>query len=196
MAAQPDQPTGYIIAGPNGVGKTTFADEFLRQEVGCEVFLNADMIAKGLSPFDPAKDAIRAGRIMLGRIQELSKGREDFAFETTLSGRAYLRLIRELRDAGYSVHLHFLWTGDVETTRRRIAERVRKGGHDIPEDAVRRRFGKTLQNFLQLYRPAVDRWYLYDNSSTDPNLIACEKDGELVVTDPGLFDRLTEDQCE
>lgn len=160
-----------IVAGPNGAGKTTFAREFLPQEADCPTFVNADLIADGLSPFDPARVAIRSGRIMLQLIREHAERGETFAFETTLAGRNYARSIRRWRAAGYRVTLVFLSLPSPEMALSRVAERVLQGGHGVPEDVVRRRFIAGRENFETLYKPLVDEWLHYDNSGPEPVLL-------------------------
>ncbi|MBL8510429.1 MAG: zeta toxin family protein [Betaproteobacteria bacterium] len=160
-----------IIAGPNGAGKTTFAREFLPYEADCPVFVNADLIAAGLSPFSPSAAAFQAGRLMLQELERHFKARKSFAFETTLSGRAYLQQIKHWQVAGYHVKLIFLQLVSADEAVARVAQRVRQGGHDIPEDVIRRRYSIGLDNFNQLYAPAVDVWTLYDNSGSHPVLL-------------------------
>lgn len=159
-----------IIAGPNGAGKTTFAREFLPNEANCPVFVNADLIAAGLSPFAPETVAVQAGRLMLEQLDRHFVARESFAFETTLAGRGYLRHIERWQVAGYRVKLIFLQLASAEEAIARVAQRVRQGGHDIPENTIRRRFGAGLHNFRQAYAPRVDAWALYDNSGDRPVL--------------------------
>jgi len=160
-----------IIAGPNGAGKTTFAREFLPNEAALPVFLNADVIAASLSPFDPEAAAIRAGRILLEEIDRYVAAGRSFAFETTLSGHTYLRRIDEWRANGYLVELVFLSLNTPEEAIARVARRVEQGGHSIPPDVVRRRFVAGLRNFLELYRHRVDDWQWYDNSGPSPVLL-------------------------
>ncbi|MDR2196035.1 MAG: zeta toxin family protein [Gallionellaceae bacterium] len=157
-----------IIAGPNGAGKTTFARSFLPAEAALPRFINADLIAAGLAPFAPETAAIKAGRLMLEEIEQCTRRGESFAFETTLSGLGYLRHIRQWRAQGYHVSIFFLSLSDAETAIARVAERVKQGGHDIPEPVIRRRFAAGLRNFHQHYRPAVDNWVLYDNTGEHP----------------------------
>ena len=145
-----------IIAGPNGAGKTTFAREFLPNEAGCPQFVNADLIAAGLSPFAPDVAAVKAARIMLESIAELERRGESFAFETTLSGLVYARRIRRWREASYHITLFFLSLPNPQMAIDRVAERVRQGGHNVPGDVIRRRFAAGLRNFEQVYRDAVD----------------------------------------
>ena len=161
-------PKIIIIAGPNGAGKTTFAREFLPQEAGCPVFVNADLIAAGLSPFAPERAAIQAGRLTLEAIAQHVARRESFAFETTLSGRAYARQIPQWRQLGYRIELFFLSLPSVEVAVQRVAERVRQGGHDIPETTIRRRFVSGRRMFADVYQPMVDKWVLYDNAGDEP----------------------------
>lgn len=160
-----------IIAGPNGAGKTTFARSFLPAEAQLPRFVNADLIAAGLAPFAPETAAIKAARLMLEEIAHYTRLGESFAFETTLSGLAYLRHIRLWRAQGYRVSLFFLSLPDAETAIARVAERVRQGGHDIPELVIRRRLAAGLKNFEQHYCHAVDDWALYDNSGNTPIML-------------------------
>jgi predicted ABC-type ATPase len=160
-----------IIAGSNGAGKTTFAREFLPKEIGCPVFVNADLIAAGLSPFEPTTAAIRAGRLMIAEIESHVREKRSFAFETTLSGRRYARMIPQWQDLGYRIKLVFLCLEDVKIAIERIRVRVRQGGHGIPEDVVRRRYEAGWRNFQQTYRKLVDTWVVYDNSGETPVLV-------------------------
>ncbi len=161
-------PRVIIIAGPNGAGKTTFAREFLPKEAGLPVFINADLIAAGLSPFNPDIAAIQAGRIMLSEIAEKVAKSESFAIETTLSGHGYARHIPAWRENGYRVELYFLSLDSPETAIARVKSRVQQGGHDIPEATIRRRFALGIDNFHRIYKPLVDAWGLYDNSGNEP----------------------------
>jgi len=182
------RPNLYIIAGPNGAGKTTFARKFLPQYVECLEFVNADLIATGVSPFAPEKAALRAGRIMLEQIHSLGNQGHDFGFETTLSGKSYVRLINELKQKkGYRIHLFFLWIASVKLALERIELRVRQGGHNIPEAVVRRRFDRGLSNFFQFYQPIVDRWIIFDNSGDVPEVTAFEESGKLEIVDSDRF---------
>ena len=153
-----------IIAGPNGAGKTTFAREFLPREADCPDFINVDLIAAGLSPFDPNRAALRAGRLMLQEIHRRAQAGESFAFETTLAGRNYARLIPRWRAAGYHVKLIFLSLPTADVAVARVAARRAQGGHTVPEEVIRRRFDAGLRNFTNIYRDMVDSWVLYDNS--------------------------------
>ena len=185
-------PTLYIIAGPNGVGKTTFADSYLPDEAKQLEFVNADLIARGLSPYDPDSATVEAGRIALKRIRELIALRKGFTWETTMSGRSAIGWLRGARAAGYVLEAYFLWVGDQEVVLRRIRQRVVEGGHNIAEQLSRRRFFKTIQNFLKLYRPLMDSWKLYDNDLPAPRLLAVEKLGRLVVRDQRQWSGLLE----
>lgn len=176
-------PNLFVVAGPNGAGKTTYVRRFLPEEMKCREFVNADLIAAGLSPFAPDKAAFPAGRIMLGRLRELAARREDFSFETTLSGRSYAPLLREWRAAGYRIRLDFLWIPNLGITNERVMERVTKGGHNIPEEVQLRRFHLGIRNLAELYRPLIDYWRLYDNTGDHPFLTAEEEDGVLRVVD-------------
>ena len=160
-----------IIAGPNGAGKTTFAEEFLPEEAGCPIFVNADLIAAGLAPFDPERAAFKAGRLMLQEIIDHVRQSENFAFETTLSGRGYARRILEWQASGYLVKLFFLQLSSPELAVARVAQRVRAGGHNVPEATIRRRYAAGLRNFEEMYKLIVNEWALYDNSSSTPQLI-------------------------
>ncbi len=160
-----------IIAGPNGAGKTTFAREFLPNEAACPVFVNADLIAAGLAPFAPETAAVQAGRLMLAELERHFLAGQSFAFETTLSGRGYLRHIKRWQVAGYRVELIFLRLTSADEAVARVAQRVKQGGHDIPEAVIRRRFDAGLENLTRFYAPAVDIWALYDNSGDLPQLL-------------------------
>ena len=166
-----------IIAGPNGAGKTTFAREFLPNEAGCPVFVNADLIAAGLAPFDPARVALRAGRLMLEEIHTHVRKGESFAFETTLSGRHYAQLIPQWRESGFKVKLIFLSLPTPAMAIERVRVRVAQGGHNVPADVIRRRFFSGRRNFENIYQKRVDVWALYDNSGEKPLLL---DEGEMI----------------
>src|SRR2546428_9336758 len=162
----------FIIAGANGSGKTTFALEFLPREADCPDFINVDLIAAGLSPFDPDRAAIRAGRLMLAEIHSRIRKRSSFAFETTLSGHGYAQMIPRWRAAGYYVKLIFLNLPTPDLAVARVAARVAQGGHNVPDSVIRRRFDRSLRTFRELYSALVNRWESYDNSSITPRLIS------------------------
>ncbi|MBV8546525.1 MAG: AAA family ATPase [Acidobacteria bacterium] len=167
-----------IIAGPHGAGKTTFAQEFLPFEAGCPLFINADLIAAGLSPFDPDAAAFRAGRLMLAEIDRNTAAGENFAFETTLSGHTYARRISKWRASGYTVKLVFLSLPTAEDAIARVARRVQDGGHNVPTDVIVRRFASGLRNFLDIYRHRVDYWQWIDNSDSKGTLLEEGAHGE------------------
>ena len=161
-----------IIAGPNGAGKTTFFQNAIADRMPGLVFINADEIAADLCPENPESVAVKAGRLMLAQIAKRVEAGDSFVLETTLSGRAYARAIPAWRAAGYEVVLYFLTIADPEQSIARVAARVQQGGHHIPENVIRRRFDKGLENFYTLYRDLVDHWFLYDNSDQPPHLLA------------------------
>ena len=161
-----------ILAGPNGAGKTTFAREYLQTEAYCPDFVNVDLIAAGLSPFNPQRAAIQAGKIMLSEIKRRVRKGESFAFETTLSGHIYARWIPEWRRAGYRVRLIFLSLPNAEIAIERVAARVAQGGHNVASGDVRRRFKSGVSNFEEVHKDLVDKWEQYDNSGSTPQLIS------------------------
>lgn len=160
-----------IIAGPNGAGKTTFARSFLPAEAQCLRFINADLIAAGLSPFRPEDVAVKAGRLMLEEIAECTKLGISFALETTLSGLGYLKHIDHWRNSGYWIKLYFLELPSPESAIRRVALRVQQGGHDIPPDVIRRRFQAGIKNFNSHYKHRVSEWMRYDSATEPPTLL-------------------------
>jgi len=160
-----------IITGPNGAGKTTFAREFLPNEAGCPAFVNADLIAAGLSPFQPEAAAFHAGRLMLEVITRHSAAARSFAFESTLAVRTYVRMISDWRACGFTVKLIFLSLAPPEEAIARVAMRVAQGGHDVPTATIRRRFAAGFRNFLDIYRQRVDYWQWFDNGCDNPLLL-------------------------
>ena len=177
----------YIIAGPNGSGKTTFASEFLPRYVKCPNFVNADFIAQGLSPFYPNRATIKAGKLVLSQIHEFAKAGVDFAFESTLAGKLYANLFKKLKNKGYKLHLFFLWIPNPELAIARIKKRVSGGGHNISDKDVRRRFTRSIRNFFKLYQPLLDSWMLFDNAGSIPALIAKCKNGQVLVINVSSF---------
>lgn len=165
-------PNLYIIAGPNGAGKTTASFNLLPDVLHCPNFVNADEIARGLSPFAPETVAIQAGRIMLQRIEELLPQKVDFAIETTLATRSYVQLVHRAQALGYKVHLIFFFLENEEQAIQRVAQRVRNGGHNIPEEDIRRRFKRGIYNLINLYMPICDSVLVYNNAHGDAILAA------------------------
>ena len=189
-AKESTNPTVYVIAGPNGAGKTTFASKYLPDFVKCREFLNADLIAAGLSPFAPDTQSVRAGRLLLERINELASHRCDFGFETTLAGRTYWKLLSEMKGSGYRVILLFLWLPLVDIAVIRVANRVRQGGHNVPLDDIHRHYAAGIKNLFKLYRPVLDGWWLYNASELPPELIAVELQGVLTVRQVSLYQHI------
>ena len=161
----------YIIAGPNGAAKTTFAKEFLPVEAECLNFINADLIAQGLAPFQPDKAVIKAAKLMIHQIDECIRKEESFAFETTLSGRTYIKKIREMKVKGYKIIIYFLKLASVDLAIERIKLRVSQGGHNVPLEDVRRRFERSWINFRTIYKPLADAWIVFDTSGSEPVII-------------------------
>ena len=166
------KPTIYLIAGCNGAGKTTFAKEFLPKEVKCLRFLNADEIARGLSPLKPSAGAVQAARLLLKQIDDSLRRRERFALESTLSGKTYIRLFRRARQIGYEIELNYLWLSSPSHAIARVRERVKKGGHHVPAADIRRRFKRSLVHLLDDYLPLAVRWIVWDNRDMPPKRLA------------------------
>ncbi len=187
-------PNVVVVAGPNGSGKSTAAPALLRDYLGITEFVNADVIAQGLSGFAAENAAMQAGRVMLERLRELAGQNADFAFETTLASRTFAPRLEELRDAGYRTHLLFLWLPSPEMAVARVASRVQQGGHDVPDEVVIRRYHAGLRNFFQLYVPIVDAWMVFDNSRREGyELIATgRKHAEIVVADEASWKSIQE----
>lgn len=164
-----------IVAGPNGAGKTTFATEFLTREANCPLFINSDMIAAGLNPFRPEAAAVSAGRLMLNLMRGYVSRGESFAFETTLSGRGYARMIPAWQELGYRVKLFYLRLPTPEMAICRVRQRASEGGHDVAEDVIRRRFHSGWRNFRLIYRALADEWEVYDTSGCAPILTAASE---------------------
>ena len=185
----PNTPVIYVIGGPNGAGKTTFAREFLPAAKVVE-FLNADLLAAGLSPLQPSTMAVRSARLLLGRWRELLALRRNFAFESTLSGRTYAGMLREARATSYEVRLCYLWLPNVAMSLSRVRQRVRKGGHDVPEADLRRRFLPSLRNFFSLYLPLADEALLFNAAGSPPKLIARWQGRTALLIEPEIYDRI------
>ena len=165
------KPIIYLIAGCNGAGKTTFAKQFLPHEVKCLNFLNADLIAQGLSPLNTRASAIKAGRLLLAEFRRFVSRSETFALESTLSGTTYLRLLKEAKRHGFQLYLHYLWLPSPTVAIARVHERVKKGGHDVPIADIRRRFSRSLKHFIRDYAPLADRWAVWDSRPLTPQLM-------------------------
>ena len=184
-------PNLYIISGPNGAGKTTASFTVLPEMLNCEEFINADEIAKGLSPLNPDKVAIEAGRLMLGRIDKLIVDQRDFAFETTLSTRTYVKKIKKARKAGYQVTLVFFYLDSEKLAIERVKTRVLEGGHDVPKPVIIRRYHAGLKNLFNLYIPICDYWMLFDKSGLNSELIAeGYLDKEIEFKNICIFERI------
>jgi predicted ABC-type ATPase len=166
-----NSPRCIIIAGPNGAGKTTFAREFLPKDAGVIHFVNADLLAAGLSPLKPDLAALNAGRLFLGELDRLAGARKDFAFESTLSGLTYLSRIKHWKSSGYRIEIIFLRVASTQLLLRRIAARFKQGGHFVPRVDVLRRFDRGWKNFETAYKPLADAWAVYDNSGNRPQLL-------------------------
>ena len=172
MKYESERPLLLIIGGPNGAGKTTFAREYLTREMKGLRFLNTDEIARGLSPFDVDSVALKAGRIFLEEMKgEIAAGRS-LAIESTLSGKAHAKIIRKAKEAGYLVRIHFLWIPSAKFSRKRVTQRTKQGGHDVPTEAIERRFPRIFENLVSLYLPLADEWSLWDSSEPPAKLLA------------------------
>ncbi len=182
-----NKPVCWIIAGPNGAGKTTFALEFLPQVANCQKFVNADLIAAGLSPFSPESELLSASRLFLKEIQANIVLKKDFSFETTLSGRGYLRLIKRLRNEGWQVELLYLALPSVEMSKLRVSERVEHGGHNIPLKDIERRFPRSLSNLLNFYSYEVDNTRCFLNKDKLPELIFEQHGSKRIIKNKNLF---------
>jgi predicted ABC-type ATPase len=189
-----ETPNVVIIAGPNGAGKSTTAPLLLKSTLGVMEFVNADTIAQGLSAFEPDRTAMAAGRIMLGRLDDLARQRVSFAFESTLASRSFAPWITDLIREGYLFHLLFLWLPSADMAVARVAERVGMGGHHVDEETVRRRYNRGLSNFFELYRPLAATWRVYDNSRVPKLRLVAQGEGELIerVYDRATWNRIAE----
>jgi predicted ABC-type ATPase len=165
------KPKCIVIAGPNGAGKTTFAREYLQKELGIAHFVNADLIAGGISALNPALAALKAGKVLLGELEDLSKAGLDFGFESTLSGGVYATRLRNWKSKGYHIEIIYLRLNTPQLALRRIAARVKQGGHDVKREDVIRRFHRGWEKFESLYKPLADAWAVYDNSGKAARLL-------------------------
>jgi len=160
--------TCFIVAGPNGAGKTTFAESYLPAEAGCYNFINADLIAQGVSPLRPESAGIEAGRILFRKMGEFVEKEESFGFESTLSGQGYVSRIRHMKVKGYRIVIFYLRLASPELAMSRVTARVAEGGHKVRDDDLVRRFGRSWTNFTEIYRPLSDEWIVFDNSGFEP----------------------------
>ena len=185
-------PNLYIIGGANGSGKTTSARQILPYFLEVFEYVNADEIAAGLSPFNPESVAIQAGRLMLERLESLVNNQVDFAFETTLATRSYARFLRNCKNQGYQINLIYFWLQSPELAIARVRRRVESGGHNIPEDVIRRRYERGRKNLTDLYLPLCNRWIVYDNSSLNLQIIAeCPLNQDPIIYQPQLWTQIT-----
>ncbi|NCS23428.1 MAG: Zeta toxin family protein [Microcystis aeruginosa BS13-02] len=183
----------YLIAGPNGSGKTTVAKKILPNFLGVIDYVNADEIAAGLSPFNPESVAIQAGRLMLEKLVTLKCQGIDFALESTLAARNFARFLRDCRSSGYRLNLIYFWLQSPELALERVHRRVASGGHNIPEDVVRRRYERGRINLMQLYLPLCDTWVIYDNSEDEPHLVAERPfNQQVIIYDSFIWQQITE----
>jgi len=180
----------YIIAGSNGSGKTTFAQTFLPEYAKCTRFINADLIAAGLSPFSPQQVAIKAGKLVLEQIKEYLKCGLDFGFETTMSGKTYLKYFKYLKEKGYKIHIFFLWIPSSQLAIARVRDRVTQGGHNVLTKDIKRRFERSTKKFLQEYRLLADKWILFNNAETKPKIIAKKHNAHIDIIDQDLFESI------
>lgn len=180
----------YIIAGCNGAGKTTASFTILPEILDCKEFVNADEIAKGISPFQPEKAAIEAGRFMLKRIKKLLESGENFAFETTLSTRSYVQFVERAKELNYQVTCLFFWLDSDDLAVSRVARRVKEGGHHIPEDIIRRRYKSGLENFFRLFLPKVDNWLFVNNSGDSYEIVAEGVVNDVTINNEELWEGL------
>ncbi len=182
MRVTEKKPICYVIAGPNGAGKTTFAMEYLPEIAGCQNYVNADLIAYGISPLDSVAAQFDAGRLFLHEIHKNIEKQVDFAFETTLAGRSYINLFEKLREEGWQIVLFFLWIPDADFSRDRVRQRVQEGGHDIPDEAIYRRYPRIMHNLINTYIPLCDKVTCYDNSNPEPvPIFEQDKNGSRIL---------------
>lgn len=186
------KPNLYIIAGCNGAGKTTASFTILPEMLGCTNFVNADEIARGLSPLNPEAVAIQAGRLMLRRIEDLLNAGEDFAIETTLATRSYTNLVHRAHQEGYKVQLIFLWIESIEQAKERVAQRVREGGHDIQPEVIERRYKKGIYNLINLYLPICDNVIVANNTLSKLQIIVEKEESEadLRITNEEMWNQI------
>ncbi len=180
----------FVISGCNGAGKTTASYTILPEILECDEFVNADEIAKGLSPFNPESEAIAAGRLMLSKIDKLIKKGNDFAFETTLATKSYKNFVVNAKKNGYTVTLIFFWLRNQDLAVKRVETRVKEGGHNIPENVIRRRYENGLKNFFSIFEPIVDEWMFIDNSGEPYQIVAYKNNIDFKINNTNLWDQL------
>jgi predicted ABC-type ATPase len=183
-------PTISVVAGPNGAGKTTFVENYLNRYVDCDEFLNADLIATGLSPFAPERQNLKASELFLTRLSELEQGEQSFALETTLSGLSYRRRIPIWHQLGFKVTLLFLWLPSADIAVQRVRERVSQGGHNIPEPDIRRRYIRGLQNLTTVYLPLVSEAWVLNGSQSPPTAILKKNEGGPQILEPDIWQEI------
>ena len=184
-------PNVVILAGPNGAGKSTLAEALLAETLGIRHYVNADTLARGLSAFNSEEMAVKAGKIMLEHLHDLADQRANFAFETTLASRTVAPWIAKLKTSGYQFHLFYVWVPSADVSVERVLGRVLLGGHSVPEETIRRRYQRSLENFFRLYRPIADSWEFYDNEKLEsPRLIAIGNATMELVDDDNLWTRI------
>jgi predicted ABC-type ATPase len=184
------KPTCFVIAGPNGAGKTTFALRYLPKIASCRNFVNADLIAYGLSPFDSLSAQLEAGRLFLREIYANIDKQVDFAFEATLAGRSHINLLKKLRKDGWRIILFFLWIPNAAFSKSRIRERVKHGGHNIPDETIFRRFPRIMHNLVKIYIPLCDKVICYDNSESEPVLVFEQDRNGQKISNNDIYEKI------
>lgn len=180
----------YIIAGPNGSGKTTFATTFLPEYAKCNLFINADLIAQGLSPFSPQTVAIKSGKLVLEQIKQYSEKGVDFSFESTISGVTYLKYLKMLKEKQYKINIFFLWIPSSRLAIARVQNRVKQGGHNVPVKDIKRRFDRSIKKFFKNYIILADKWILFNNAAIIPKIIALKQNSHIEIVDQDLFAKI------
>lgn len=186
----------HIVAGPNGAGKTTFALSFLRYQHGCERFINSDLIAQGLSPLCPEAVRVQASKLFLRSLEQAVNEHKPFAFETTLAGKGYVKLLKQLKNDGWALKLYYLFLPDVEMALARVQARVSADGHSIPEEEVRRRYFRSLNNLFKLYIPLADETFCFDNRDSVAKIVFTAISGKINILDDEIYRKMQELACE